>query len=195
MIDLLKNRGLILGLALVVLSGCSATDTQPDQPADGTATEDRTTDGSRDGSDSEAYGSGDGDGVSSEDMTAEEKARNARKRAEQRAMQAQNTVYFDFDRAGIRREAQPVLEAHAAYMSRGDGVSVLLKGHTDERGSREYNMALGERRAESVARFLKANGVDDDQVETISYGEEKPAVDESNEEAWAKNRRVEIAYE
>jgi len=118
-----------------------------------------------------------------------------RQQAEQKAMQAANTIYFDFDSADIRRESRTVLEAHAAYLAADDSVSVALEGHTDERGSSEYNMALAERRADSVARFLKVNDVSEEQIETVSYGEEKPAVDESNEDAWAQNRRVEINYE
>jgi len=193
MIDLLKNRVLILGLSLVVLGGCSATDTQPDEPADDqTMTEESTTDTQ---SDSEAYSAEDGDGVTSEDMSAEERADQMRQQAEQKAMQAANTIYFDFDSADIRRESRTVLEAHAAYLAADDSVSVALEGHTDERGSSEYNMALAERRADSVARFLKVNDVSEEQIETVSYGEERPAVDESNEDAWAQNRRVEINYE
>ena len=145
--------------------------------------------------DSEAYSADEGDGVTSEDMTDEERAQKMRDQAEQKAMQAANTVYFDFDSAEIRRESRTVLEAHAAYLAADDSASVVLEGHTDERGSSEYNMALGERRAESVAQFLKVNDVNEDQIETVSYGEEKPAVDESNEDAWAQNRRVEINYE
>ena len=193
MIDLLKNRVLILGLSLVVLGGCSATDTQPDEPADDQTMTDETT--SETQTDSEAYSADEGDGVTSEDMTDEERAQKMRDQAEQKAMQAANTVYFDFDSAEIRRESRTVLEAHAAYLAADDSASVVLEGHTDERGSSEYNMALGERRAESVAQFLKVNDVNEDQIETVSYGEEKPAVDESNEDAWAQNRRVEINYE
>ena len=193
MIDLLKNRVLILGLSLIVLGGCSATDTQPDEPADDQTMTDETT--SETQTDSEAYSADEGDGVTSEDMTDEERAQKMRDQAEQKAMQAANTVYFDFDSAEIRRESRTVLEAHAAYLAADDSASVVLEGHTDERGSSEYNMALGERRAESVAQFLKVNDVNEDQIETVSYGEEKPAVDESNEDAWAQNRRVEINYE
>lgn len=195
MIDLLKNRVLILCLSLVVLGGCSATDTQPDEPADDQAASETASDEGGSESDSEAFGSGDGDGVSSEDMTDEERAEQKREEAEQKAMQEANTVYFDFDSADIRRESKSVLEAHAAYLAEDDSASVVLEGHTDERGSSEYNMALGERRADAVASFLKVNDVSEDQIETVSYGEEKPAVDESNEDAWAQNRRVEINYE
>lgn len=195
MIDLLKNRVLILGLSLVVLGGCSATDTQPDEPADDDQTTSEETSGDDERADGETYGSEDGDGVSSEDMTDEERAEKKREEAEQKAMQAEDKVYFDFDSADIRRESRSVLEAHAAYLAEDGDASVVLEGHTDERGSSEYNMALGERRADAVARFLKVNDVSEDQIETVSYGEEKPAVDESNEDAWAENRRVEIKYE
>ncbi len=193
MFDLNKTRVLAMGLSLAFLAGCGTTDTQPDDPADPEMTGDTTTEERADG---EAYGTGDGTGVAEEDMTEEERAaREERDREEMEALREQNTVYFDFDSSDIRRESREVLEAHAKYLSENSGVSVVLEGHTDERGSKEYNMALGERRAESVERFLNVNDVSSDAIETVSYGEERPAVDESNEEAWAQNRRVEIVYE
>ena len=196
MTDLLKNRVLILGLALLFVAGCSSTATEPEgSESDGMGDAETEQQSDSDASSSDAYGAGDGDGVAEEEMTDEEQALSAMEEAQEKAMQAASTVYFDFDSSEIRRESRSVLEAHAAYLSEDEDASVVLEGHTDERGSREYNMALGERRAESVARFLRVNDVSDDQIETVSYGEEQPAVDESNEEAWAENRRVEISYE
>lgn len=103
-------------------------------------------------------------------------------------------VYFDFDSDAIRPEYSEMLAAHASYLAANPGESVRLEGHADERGSREYNIGLGERRAQAVRRALLLQGVGAGQVSTVSYGEERPAVTGSDEEAWAMNRRVEIVY-
>ncbi|MGM0553068.1 MAG: peptidoglycan-associated lipoprotein Pal [Pseudomonadota bacterium] len=108
---------------------------------------------------------------------------------------AERLVYFDFDRDEVKPEFMPMLEAHAAYLAQNGGARLRLEGHTDERGTREYNLALGERRAQAVRRVLSLNGASDEQIEVISYGEEMPVAFEQNEEAWAKNRRVELVYE
>jgi len=102
--------------------------------------------------------------------------------------------YFEFDSSELSDQALRVLKAHGKYLATHPERHVIVEGHTDERGSREYNLALGERRAEAVARVLKLNGAADDQLETVSYGEEKPAVDGHDEEAWAKNRRAKLVY-
>lgn len=104
------------------------------------------------------------------------------------------TIYFDFDRDVIRSEFTPILDAHARFLMENPRRRVRLEGHTDERGSREYNIGLGERRALSVRRYLLLQGVSADQVTTVSFGEERPAVLGSNEQAWAQNRRVELVY-
>jgi peptidoglycan-associated lipoprotein len=101
-------------------------------------------------------------------------------------------IYFDFDKSDIRPEYNQMVMDHARKLARNASVKVRLEGHTDERGSREYNIGLGERRAQAVRRALQLQGVADAQISTVSYGEERPAVPGSNEEAWAKNRRVEI---
>jgi peptidoglycan-associated lipoprotein len=108
---------------------------------------------------------------------------------------AQKIVYFDFDQSDIREEFMNVIAAHGRYLATYPDVNVRLEGHTDERGSREYNIALGERRGTSVRRQLLLQGVNADQLEVISYGEELPAALGHNEEAWAQNRRVEIVYQ
>ncbi len=107
----------------------------------------------------------------------------------------EKVVYFDFDRSEIRPEFLPMLRAHADYLINTPSARLVIEGHCDERGSREYNIALGERRANAVKRFLEAEGVSPLQLETISYGEERPAVPGHNEEAWAKNRRAELVYQ
>ncbi len=104
-------------------------------------------------------------------------------------------IYFDFDKSKIKAEFLPLLEQHATYLTEFPDTKVRLEGHSDERGSREYNIALGERRAKAVKRFLQLKGVAEDQISIVSFGEELPARLGHNEAAWALNRRVEIIYE
>jgi peptidoglycan-associated lipoprotein len=103
-------------------------------------------------------------------------------------------IYFDFDRSDIRPEFASLIAAHARHLAGAATVRVRLEGHTDERGSREYNIALGERRAQAVRRALMLQGAGDVQLTTVSYGEERPAAEGSDEGAYEKNRRVEIVY-
>lgn len=107
---------------------------------------------------------------------------------------ANRIVYFEFDSAKIDDESLALLEAHGNFIASNGNVTVRLEGHTDERGSREYNIALGDRRAQSVRRVLLFQGASVDQLDTISYGEEQPAMLGHNEDAWSKNRRVELVY-
>jgi peptidoglycan-associated lipoprotein len=103
-------------------------------------------------------------------------------------------VYFDFDSFAVRPEFSSLIEGHARFINGNSQRRVNLEGHTDERGGREYNLALGQKRSEAVRRALAVSGVADAQMEAVSYGEEKPALQGSGEEAWAKNRRVELTY-
>ncbi len=97
-------------------------------------------------------------------------------------------VYFDFDQYVVRSDARPILDGQAAWLNRYRSVRVRIEGNADERGTREYNFALGGRRAESVRDYLVARGIDPSRIETISYGKERPIDPGSNEEAWARNR-------
>jgi peptidoglycan-associated lipoprotein len=99
-----------------------------------------------------------------------------------------DTVYFQLDSSSIDGDAQRVLDQQAAYL-KSSGTRVLVEGHCDERGTREYNLALGERRANAIKQYLVAQGVDAGSVETISYGKERPIAEGSNEDAWQRNRR------
>lgn len=103
-------------------------------------------------------------------------------------------IYFEFDSSDIRREFRPVLRAHAEYLAANPGLALTLEGHADERGSREYNIALGERRAEAVKRVMLAEGAAPGQMATVSYGEERPAALGSDDASMALNRRVEMRY-
>ncbi|HUO81955.1 MAG TPA: peptidoglycan-associated lipoprotein Pal [Gammaproteobacteria bacterium] len=106
----------------------------------------------------------------------------------------QRIIHFDFDSDAIRAEFEPIIAAHARYLADNSDIAVRLEGHTDERGSREYNIGLGERRAQAVRQRLLIQGASAGQISTVSYGEERPQVFESNEQAWAENRRTEIVY-
>lgn len=103
-------------------------------------------------------------------------------------------VYFAYDSAAIRAEFQPLIDSHASFLNRHHERKLVIGGHTDERGGHEYNLALGQQRAEAVRRALHLLGVPDTQVETISFGEEKPASEGHAEAAWAVNRRAELVY-
>lgn len=110
------------------------------------------------------------------------------------AKRAGTVVYFDYDRAEIKPEYVPVVAAHAKFLNGEASRKVRLEGHSDERGSREYNIGLGERRAQAVRRALMLQGVTEAQITTVSYGEERPSVQGSDESAYSKNRRVELVY-
>jgi peptidoglycan-associated lipoprotein len=107
---------------------------------------------------------------------------------------SKHTVFFDFDSSVINDDAMAIVRAHADYMVANGGAMMTVEGHCDERGTREYNIALGERRADAVRRALIANGVSSSQVNVISYGEERPAAMGHNESAWSQNRRGEMVY-
>jgi peptidoglycan-associated lipoprotein len=108
------------------------------------------------------------------------------------AARLDRVVYFDFDSFAVREEFRGLIEGHAKLLAADRKRRMTIEGHTDERGSREYNLALGQKRAEAVARSLTLLGVADAQLESVSFGEERPAVEGHDEAAWAKNRRAEL---
>lgn len=112
----------------------------------------------------------------------------------QAGLLAKRIVYFDFDSSEIKGDGTDIVAAHAKYLATNPTARVRLEGHTDDRGSREYNIGLGERRAQSVRRALLLQGASEAQLSTVSYGAERPAVAGHDEAAWSKNRRVEIVY-
>ena len=107
---------------------------------------------------------------------------------------AQRVIYFEYDSDDVLPEYQPVVTAHAGYLAGHAGLTAVLEGHADERGSAEYNIALAERRARAVERSLRLQGAGAEQLQIVSYGEEKPAAAGHEEAAWQQNRRVEIVY-
>lgn len=110
------------------------------------------------------------------------------------ARNIQGTVYFDFDSDAIKPEAARILDQQAQFLNANQGARVQVAGHTDERGTREYNMSLGERRAAAVRSYLSGKGVNTANIEIISFGEEQPAATGSHEGAWSQNRRAELSY-
>lgn len=163
------TKALALAAVMAFAAGCSSTSGKKGSMTD--------VDGSADAA---AWGAGAGAGVGSGNW---EEVANLR-----------TVFYFDFDRSVVRQEGFSDLEGHARYLARNPSATVRLEGHADERGTREYNMALGERRAQAVERVLLANGVAPRQIESVSYGEERPAVVGHHEGAWSQNRRVELKY-
>ena len=107
---------------------------------------------------------------------------------------SQRSIYFDLDKYEVKDEYKDLVAAHAKYLTANKGFKVLLQGNTDERGSREYNLSLGQKRAEAVKRSLTLLGVKDDQIESVSLGEEKPKNPGHDEAAWSENRRADILY-
>ena len=107
---------------------------------------------------------------------------------------AKRSIYFDFDSNVVKDQYEPIVQAHARFMASHAEARARIEGNSDERGSREYNLALGQRRAESVKRQMRVLGVPDNNVETVSYGEEKPAAAGHDEASWSKNRRDDIRY-
>jgi peptidoglycan-associated lipoprotein len=107
----------------------------------------------------------------------------------------ERVVYFDFDQDALRPESRAVVECHSRYLRERPSARVVLTGHADERGTRDYNVGLGERRGNAVSRAFAAGGASPTQLNVVSYGEERPTCTDSSEECWAMNRRVEIDYE
>ncbi|WP_442497357.1 peptidoglycan-associated lipoprotein Pal [Methylobacter sp. sgz302048] len=108
---------------------------------------------------------------------------------------SKQTIYFMLDSSQVQQDYVPVVAAHSQYLLANPGQHIVLEGHGDERGSREYNIALGEQRAKAVASMMKVQGVNESQLEIVSYGEEKPAAFGHDESSWQLNRRVELVYQ
>lgn len=191
-------RLVLLGLFLLALVGCAGVEPR-DEPTSESEEEDaaeveEADDDEVDDVEDEDDGDDEGAQVISEEECPPDCPFERGAIEDDDSLLAERVVYFEFDSSDVDDEFRDILRRHAEYLTRYDDVEVRLEGHTDERGSREYNLGLGERRADAVRDILRAYGVSRDQIETVSFGEEDPAVDESNEEAWAENRRVEIVY-
>ncbi len=184
----LVKLGAALALA-ALLGGCSTTDTKE---GEGGAAVGDGAGGYGDGSDrygSSSRGLGDGPGGGRWGAGGAGGALD-----DPNSPLSKRVIYFDFDSSEIRSDSQTILRAHGRYLSATNQARVNLQGQTDEQGTREYNLALGERRAMSVKRFLMAEGASERQMDALSYGEESPAESGHSESAWSKNRRVELVY-
>ena len=180
---------LIPSLAIAVaLTGCASK--KPATTATGTGT---VTSNSGSTSGANSSGTGSTTGVSGAELEAANAA-NAAAEALRTALTTR-VVNFDYDSSQLSQKDFATLNAHARYLAQTNGAKVTLAGHTDERGTREYNMALGERRALAVQTFFLTNGVTQGQIDTVSYGKEVPVNEATSESAWAENRRVEIKYD
>lgn len=171
---MLNHKLVVFALMAALLGGC-ASNTVPDpDPTD-------TTYGDESGADTGVYGDDPmaGGEAFGDDYTAGELT---------------NVIYFDFDSAEVRADFTDVVARHALVLANDSSIRVRLEGHADERGSREYNIGLGERRSQSVRRMLMIQGASAAQISTVSFGEERPVALGSDEDSWAQNRRVEIKY-
>jgi peptidoglycan-associated lipoprotein len=182
-------RKLIIGLfAAVVLAGCSSTPTQDAAPV-----EDRAP-----GAGATTQGSGtstagtSASGVSGTSTGAAAGALSPLK--DPKSILSQRSVLFDYDSYVVKDEYRSLVEAHAKYLQANRGARMIVQGNTDERGTREYNIALGQRRADAVKKMMLLLGATEAQVETVSFGKEKPRNTGGGEAAWAENRRGDIVY-
>lgn len=187
----MKSQWILLtGLVLVMNTGCKSTGET--MPAEDATVEERTAQTAQDagGSDGQTYGIG-AEGELSPEALAGGSGAAGDARPE---LLSQRSIYFALDSDTITPEYQAVIEEHARYLASNPDTRVTLEGHADERGTREYNLALGERRAQSVKRLMTLVGVLPAQIGTVSYGEEQPYGKGHDEESWRLNRRVDLIY-
>ena len=173
-------KGLMMALPVMAVTACSSSD-DATSATSGTETN-QATSGSENNVDTTVVTPIDANGQLSEQELKEQ------------ALRETQTIYFAFDNATIAGDYEEMLAAHAAYLSKNVDMKVTVEGHADERGTPEYNIALGERRAQAVAKYLQALGVQADQISIVSYGEEKPLLLGQSEEVYAKNRRAVLVY-
>ena len=172
----MKNTALIL-LVAAALAGCASKETKTEAPvADRSVNQPQANAGA---------GS----------MTTPNRAENLQGNPLTQGQLAKRSVYFDYDSNAVKDEFRPVVQAHSKYMTADKrDAKIRIEGNCDERGSREYNLALGQRRAEAVKKVMTVLGVQDGRIETVSFGEEKPQSQGHDESAWAQNRRADIKY-
>ncbi len=175
------NKTIMMLVLAGVLAGCSSSGRNDDAPVgDQTPVDDTPTRPVVDTVPSDPY-----DGMSPTDP---------RQINNPNSLLSQRVILFDFDQSTVRPEYRDVVAAHAALLRANPTLEATLEGHADERGTREYNLGLGERRGNSISRVLDAGGASGAQVNVVSYGEERPALTCSSESCWSQNRRVEIVY-
>lgn len=184
------------GLAVLCLTAAAGCQSRGAVAPAGTAVEDRGMPAERQGSgavEGRSYGAGEGDRLSPETLEDGVPGGGTPGQAREELL-SQRSIYFALDSDVITPEYQEVIEAHSAYLLSDPGNRVTLEGHADERGTREYNLALGERRAQSVKRLMTLLGVLPAQISAVSYGEERPYATGHDEQSWSLNRRVDLIY-
>lgn len=177
-------------LATALLTGCPA---QP--PKDDGTTSDAATSAEQNNADSVQTGKLDGANKTESSAMGSDDPYRKDAITDTSSPLSQQVIYFDFNASAIKSEYRDLITWHGRYLATNTDMKVRLEGHTDERGSREYNIALGDRRAQAVRRILMFQGATKNQIEVISYGEEKPVGLEHTEAAWSQNRRVQLVYE
>ena len=177
-----KRYFMLAAMALsLVLAGCGS-DVKLDQPAEGSST-----------AAGAGAGGAQGQGAGQSSVTQVQADASAADKAG--PVGVAKVIYFDYDSYTVKPDYQSVVDQHARFLQSRPNARLVLEGNTDQRGSREYNLALGQKRAEAVRRALTLVGANDSQIEAVSFGKEKPAVEGTSEEAYAKNRRVEFRYQ
>ncbi len=174
-------------VVLGVLAGCSST---PTKEQDGAAVEDRKPTAS---AEQTAKPKPADSGMSTQGLDTKTVSVNPLK--DPANILSKRSVYFDYDSNIVKDEYKPLVTAHAKYLSQNRSAHATIQGNTDERGSREYNIALGQRRADAVKQMLQLLGASASQIDTVSFGEEKPRAEGSDEKAYAENRRADIVYQ
>ena len=164
----------------ILLLGCSKDQVKEDEPVEVTELTADPASSSEDGA--QTYGAEDDSGPAFSQLDDPQSPLSVR------------TIYFEYDSSEISSDYRSTVEAHSLYLQQNPSTSVILEGHGDERGSREYNLALGERRAKAVKQQMLLLGANSNQIRLVSYGEERPASDGHDESSWQQNRRVEILY-
>ena len=189
---------LIVALLALALAACSSTPSVEETASVEEINAGGAGDGSADGTDlTDTGGDGSGgDGVSSAGMTegSGDGLGSSESMGDEADLLSKRRVYFEFDSSALDEESKAIIEAHSNHLVNNFDLTIVLEGHADERGTREYNLALGERRAKAVSQLMEALGVESDRMQVVSYGEERPVALGQDEAAFQLNRRVEIIY-
>lgn len=180
-------RPLTMPLLAIMIAGCSATASKKMEDASPAPVE-VADNGQASGPEGTAYGLDNADGLTAGELGGSGEG------VSDADLLSQRSIYFEYDSELISEDYRRVIEVHARFLSENPDVSVTLEGHADERGSREYNLALGERRALAVGKMLSLLGLQQSRVTTLSFGEEKPHARGSDESSWRLNRRVDLVY-
>lgn len=177
------TKALLIAIPALVLTACGATSDSTDGKSETTNT-----------SESAQTSSATGDNVQTGVAAVEKSAEEIQQEKYEKIRQEDQTVYFDYDKSKVDAKYLELLQAHADYLVKNPSTKVMIEGHTDERGTPEYNIALGERRAKAVAQYLQSLGVMANQITTVSYGEEKPVDLSRTSQGFSKNRRAVLVY-